>query len=200
LETIPAEEDEEVDRASTSSSQRTARNGGELRIVSGSPEQEPDSPYIVNPPTPNVSDIHLRTLERTSVDLGRGRPDHSRSGSRGSGLLAPPQQLSDRQLEEQGEGMVMNRARAANLGGRRESQASRDSRNSAESGSVSEGEESVEENAAGQPPGYAVINPHIYASGVHIDLPAEVIQAALDGRPVEASGSSSLNPGRGVRR
>ncbi|KAG8826176.1 hypothetical protein FRC17_008342, partial [Serendipita sp. 399] len=52
------------------------------------------------------------------------------------------------------------------------------------------------------------INPHIYASGVHIDLPAEVIQAALDGRPIEppelAAASSNapptLNPGRGVRR
>ena len=49
----------------------------------------------------------------------------------------------------------------------------------------------------------SVINPHIYASGVHIDLPAEMIQAALDGRPVEPSASTSestVNPGRGTRR
>lgn len=100
LEPIPAEDDEaeEVDRQSTSSSQRTARNNESennvLRVVSGSPEedQEPESPYIVNPPTPNVSDIHLRTLDRNSIDLGRGRPgptpsqglSHTRTGSRSS--------------------------------------------------------------------------------------------------------------------
>lgn len=165
LEPISASEEEEADRASTSSSQRTARNrntgGPTTRVLPGSPEPEPDSPYIVNPPTPNVSDIHLRTLERTSVDLGRGRPpaehpSHSRSNS----PLAPPQQLSERQQEEQGEALVMSRARGLNP--RRESQASRVSRSSGESAST-ESEGSVDESAtteassapAGPPPGYA---------------------------------------------
>jgi hypothetical protein len=93
LAAIPAEDEESdggsavataaVDAGSTSSSsQRTARRG---TITTATAPQhhidadsltdtDPESPYIANPPTPNVSDIHLRTLERTSVDLGRGRP------------------------------------------------------------------------------------------------------------------------------
>ena len=45
------------------------------------------------------------------------------------------------------------------------------------------------------PPAYAPINPHIYSEGVHIDLPAEVIQAALEGR----SPSPTMNGARGRR-
>jgi hypothetical protein len=74
----PADESD----ANSNSSQRTARGhrtslstqlrgSGELRPVPSSEALSPESPY--NPPTPNVSDIHLRRLERPSVDLGRGR-------------------------------------------------------------------------------------------------------------------------------
>ncbi|KIM32661.1 hypothetical protein M408DRAFT_184775 [Serendipita vermifera MAFF 305830] len=167
LAAIPAEEEEETagDAGSnSSSSQRTARRG--TITLTRSPVElerqpslsaltdttDPESPYIANPPTPNVSDIHLRTLERTSVDLGRGRPrqhsEESRSSTSGS---------------EESSGSTPGLARTSS-----------------------------------EPPGYAVINPHIYASGVHIDLPAEMIQAALDGRPADSSAPS--NAARGVRR
>lgn len=182
LETIPAAEEPEDDRASNSS-QNTARGGGGDNRISRSraetssnahrrgasiglqlpvetPQEDLESPYVFNPPTPNVSDIHLRTLDRTSLDLGRGRP--------------PPA------------------ARREN------SNDSRTDESVSESGESTEGLQTIPRT---EPPGYAVINPHIYASGVHIDLPAEVIQAALDGRPVEpAASTSTTNPGRGVRR
>ncbi|KAG8827296.1 Rsp5p-dependent ubiquitination, sorting of cargo proteins at the multivesicular body, partial [Serendipita sp. 399] len=99
LQTIPAaDEREDDDRdsvASSSSSQRTARNTAPARAAASSnvghartgshrrgpsigiqlpvreeEGEESESPYVFNPPTPNVSDIHLRTLDRASLDLG----------------------------------------------------------------------------------------------------------------------------------
>lgn len=101
LAAIPAEEENENEEtgSNSSSSQRTARRGTitltrspiELErqhSIDALTDTDPESPYIVNPPTPNVSDIHLRTLERTSVDLGRGRPrqhsEESRTSTSGS--------------------------------------------------------------------------------------------------------------------
>ncbi|KAG8819235.1 Rsp5p-dependent ubiquitination, sorting of cargo proteins at the multivesicular body [Serendipita sp. 401] len=210
LQTIPAaderEEEDTASVASSSSSQRTARNpasprarplvenaattsgtgshrrgpsiGIQLPLREEEENEESDSPYVFNPPTPNVSDIHLRTLDRGSLDLGRGRPPPASS--------SPPTASTTLQVQ-----------RPMRQGSR-------------ESNEVSMSEESENEGGHQQvpsidPPGYAVINPHIYASGVHIDLPAEVIQAALDGRPIEppelsANVAPNLNPGRGARR
>ncbi|KZW02571.1 SPRY-domain-containing protein [Exidia glandulosa HHB12029] len=56
---------------------------------------------------------------------------------------------------------------------------------------------------AGQaPPAYSPLDAFQYAEGVHIDLPAEVIQAALEGRapPPSANGSLQANGGSSRRR
>jgi len=103
LTVIPAEDEGSEDGSataaaenearSTSSSQRTARRGT-ITTTTSAPQHhrdvepltdtDPESPYIANPPTPNVSDIHLRTLERPSVDLGRGRGSRPREASEDS--------------------------------------------------------------------------------------------------------------------
>ncbi|KAG8776506.1 Rsp5p-dependent ubiquitination, sorting of cargo proteins at the multivesicular body [Serendipita sp. 397] len=210
LQTIPAaderEEEDTASVASSSSSQRTARNpvsprarslvenaattsgtgshrrgpsiGIQLPLREEEENEESDSPYVFNPPTPNVSDIHLRTLDRGSLDLGRGRPPPASS--------SPPTTSTTLQVQ------------------RPMRQGSRES-NEASMSEESENEGGHQQVPSIDPPGYAVINPHIYASGVHIDLPAEVIQAALDGRPIEPPELSvnvapNLNPGRGARR
>lgn len=193
LEPIPAEDDaEEADRASTSSSQRTARNGNAIHALSGgadgvirlvsassssSPDLEPDSPYIVNPPTPNISDIHLRTLDRGSIDLGRGRPaplpapsqglSHVRTGSRSSTTQSQSQiQTHDRpgsqahvrtRSQPQQQQQELQDASVIGRGVRRR----RESEGSSEQSSVSGSEESIAESSGAgprtnvDPPGYA---------------------------------------------
>ncbi len=101
-----------------------------------------------NPPTPHVSDIHLRTLNGThsrhasasgSGTPTRGRREHARSSSTPGHFLRPP---------------------------------------------PSEGSSGV------APPAYSPLDAFAYPDGVAIDLPAEMIAAALEGP------SATASPGR----
>jgi hypothetical protein len=127
----------------------------------------PDSPFPPNPPTPNVLDIHLRTLEPSPAPSGHSTPQPGRE-----------------------------RLHIHIASGDSTSEVS-----DTDDGGVSPGDEGhgqredSERITTSDPPAYAPINPHIYSEGVHIDLPAEVIQAALEGR----SPSPVINGTRGRR-
>ena len=128
----------------------------------------PDSPFPPNPPTPNVLDIHLRTLDPSPAPSGHTTPRPER------------EQLRVRTTIGDGTGEASET----------------DGDDSASSGGEGHGRrENSGRTTTSDPPAYAPINPHIYSEGVHIDLPAEVIQAALEGR----SPSPTTNGTRGRR-
>ena len=51
-----------------------------------------------------------------------------------------------------------------------------------------------------EPPAYSPLDAYTYSEGVHIDLPAEFIAAALEGNPVPASAIGQANSSRSDRR
>lgn len=102
----------------------------------------PESPYDMNPPTPNQRDIHLQALPPSS---------HRRTNS--SATITPDLPID-------------RLSTASPLGSRR------------------------------GPPAYSPLDAYTYADGVHIDLPAEVIAAALERQPTPGENST----GRSQRR
>lgn len=158
---------------SRNSSEHTIRNGDPSTTRTTLSLQEsreslsgPDSPFPANPPTPNILDIHLRTLDPSPGHTSL-RPEreqlHVQATSGDSMSEASDTDGDDGGVSPGGEGH-----------GRRDER---------------------ERLTISDPPAYAPINPHIYSEGVHIDLPAEVIQAALEGR----SPSPTINGARGRR-
>ena len=163
-------------RHSRSSSEQTIRNtdpstSRPMLNLQESRESlsSPDSPFPPNPPTPHVLDIHLRTLDSSTAPGGHSTPRPEREQLR----------VQTTTGDSTGE--------ASDTDG--------------DDGGVSPGGEGHgrrgdnERTTTSDPPAYAPINPHIYSGGVHIDLPADVIQAALEGR----SPSPAINGTRGRR-
>jgi SPRY domain len=153
-----------IRNADTSTSRPTLNLQESRESLSG-----PDSPFPPNPPTPNVLDIHLRTLDSRPASSGHTTPQpererlHVQTTTGDSTSEVSDTDGSDEGVSPSGEGH-----------GRREDS---------------------ERITTSDPPAYAPINPHIYSEGVHIDLPAEIIQAALEGR----SPSPAVNGTRGRR-
>jgi hypothetical protein len=119
--------------------------GSELRVQVHPPPDSPISP-MVNPPTPNNRDIHLRALSRSALHPSEG-PGGSNDSSSGSENVGPIGRLTRR-----------------------------------------------------DPPAYSPLDAFTYADGVHIDLPAEVIAAALEGNTVPASSVGTSRSDRRNRR
>jgi hypothetical protein len=121
--------------------------GSELRVQVHPPPDSPISP-MVNPPTPNNRDIHLRALSRSArvVHTSEG-PESSNDSSSGNDNAGPIGRLTRR-----------------------------------------------------DPPAYSPLDAFTYADGVHIDLPAEVIAAALEGNTVPASSVGTSRSDRRNRR
>ncbi|KAG9017912.1 Rsp5p-dependent ubiquitination, sorting of cargo proteins at the multivesicular body [Tulasnella sp. JGI-2019a] len=115
------------------------------------------SPQLVNPPTPHVSDIRLRTLHTATHSRGT-----SLSGTNGGPSAIP-------------------NARIGSSHSRSHSTPTHHLRHPP-----------TDETA---PPAYSPLNPHTYPDGVAIDLPADVIAAALEGpTPAERATAASRRP------
>lgn len=176
---------------SRSSSRSTVRSQSRTRVpelhitAPTTPESDSsdlDSPYQPpNPPTPNLADIHMRP-----ITSGRNTPTTSN--------------LGDRDAESQHSGLSVDRTPSlfATL---QRSRRRDDQRSPRGAGSFSGS------GAAREPPAYSPLDAYHYPDGVHVDLPAEVIAAALESSPGPAtaqyeaqSANRSMSPPPGPRR
>lgn len=165
--------------SSTVRSQSQSRTA-ELQIVESTTHDadssDPDSPHQTpNPPTPNHSDIHMHPIS------GRSTPATNTNG-REVGISARNSSDSDPSLfttihrNRRKDNAAPARARMSASGVNSNSSMARSSNLSA-GGSV----------GGREPPAYSPLDAFHYPDGVHVDLPSEVIAAALEG----ASGSAT---------
>lgn len=164
-------------RASTSTSAAATapiiRVVPELRIPQTRfTEDDPDSPELTpNPPTPGNTDIHMRPIS------GRNTPNANAGGSSTGG----------------GEDEHGNRRHSTDSSRNRHRRNSDRDRRRSSSNSRPNLSLAIDDRP---PPAYSPLDAYHYPDGVHVDLPAEVISAALEGAisPSSSNSNSATSP------
>ncbi|KAF9531977.1 concanavalin A-like lectin/glucanase domain-containing protein [Crepidotus variabilis] len=155
----------------SSTTPTSANHHSELSVQLLPPPDSPMSPNL-NPPTPGQRDIHLQAIS----------PGHRRSGSSAS---ATARQQANLRLETSTDEQDYAGSNATTPTGS-PALTPREQDRLLPSPSLSRRE----------PPAYSPLDAYTYADGVRIDLPAEVIAAALEGGSVP---QSAIGQGRHAR-
>ena len=212
LSSIPLSPSSSTD-SSRSSSRETVRSGSQSRVPELRPlepttrdmdSSDPDSPHqMPNPPTPNHSDIRMHPIS------GRSTPTVNVSDrNKGTGTPARNSSESDPSLFP----TAVHRSRRRDTAAQNRSRSTANSTSGNDSHSGASGSRNNYLSAGGSvegraPPAYSPLDAFHYPDGVHVDLPSEVIAAALEGSSAPAaaryeaqSAGTSTSPPPGPQR
>ena len=169
--------------SSRSSSHATVRSESrnrvpELRIMEPTAREvdssDPESPHQTpNPPTPNHSDIHMHPISGRSMPTTNAGDRNVGIGSSARNSESNPPVFTAVHRSRRKDNAAQTRSRSGN-----------DSRSGASGSSYLSSGGSIEGR---EPPAYSPLDAFHYPDGVHVDLPSEVIAAALEGSSAPAA-------------